>query len=336
MILRKTLLILFGFTLFLSCENNPLDVDTSNIKVEINFVNIDSLLFYTDSAELIQAHHFLKKEVKNIYDYEIGHVLKVGDVVDSAFYNSMLQFRADSSIQDLEKSISLLIPTLKQKESELIGGFKHLKYHFPNGVIPKNITYLNALFTTAIFCTEEEIGVGAEWYLGKENKIVQQLNTQYFFKWMKNVMDVRYYERDVLTGWIETHYVEPVDGNLAENFIRWGKVLYLTESAFPDKDKSIILRYSIDNFQWAMDNEEQFWEYLVKEKLLFKTDEKTTRNMINEGPFTPGLPNQEAPDRLGQFIGWRMVHQYMKKNEVSLEELINVTYNDILQAYEID
>ncbi len=336
MVLRKFLFILFGSTLLLSCENNPLAVDASNIEVDINFVNVDSVLFNSDSIGLIQSHHLFKKELKNIYDYEIGHVLRIGDVVDSAFYNSIQQFRADSSIQELEVSISLLLPSLKKKENVIVQGFKRLKYHFRNGIFPKNIAYLNALFTTAVFCTEDEIGVGVEWYLGKENKIVQQLNTQYFFDWMKNVMDIRYYERDVLTGWISTHYIEEIDGNLAENFVRWGKVLYLTEAAFPEKDKSIILRYSDEDFQWAIDNEEQFWEYLVKEKLLFKTNEQTIRNMINEGPFTPGLPNQDAPDRLGQFLGWRMVHQYMKKNEISLEELVRKNYNEILQSYEID
>lgn len=336
MIHRYTFFILFSLLLFSSCKNDPLNIDASNVNVDVNFVNIDSTLFYSDSSSLINGHHMYKEEMKNIYSYEIGHVLKVGDVEDSAFYNSIHLFRKDSSIQELEHSISVLIPSLKNKESEILDGFSHLKYHFPKGKTPKNIAYLNALFTTAVFCTEEEIGVGVEWYLGDSNKIVQQLNTQFFFDWMKEAMDVQFFERDVLTGWIETHYIDPVDGSLAENFIRWGKVLYLTEAAFPDKDKAIILRYSLENYQWAIDNEEEFWNYLVKEKLLFKSDERTTRNMINEGPFTPGLPNQEAPDRLGQFMGWRMVHQYMKKNDVSLEELVNVNYNDILQAYEIE
>lgn len=336
MILRYSFFILFFSQFLFSCDNEPLNIDASKIKVDVKFTNIDSALFYNDSSALILAHHSCKKEMENIYAYEIGHVLKIGNVEDSVFYNSIQQFRADSSIQQLEQSILTLMPELEKKEKDLIDGFKHLKFHFPNGVQPKNIVYLNALFTTGVFCTEEEIGVGVEWYLGKENKIVQQLNTQFFFDWMKNAMDIRYYERDVLTGWIETHYIESVEGSLAENFIRWGKILYLTEAAYPKKEKSIILRYTKEDYQWALDNEEQFWEYLVKEKLLFKSDEKTTRNMMNEGPFTPGLPNQEAPDRLGQFIGWRMVHQYMKKNEVSLEELIQKDYNEILQSYEID
>ena len=56
--------------------------------------------------------------------------------------------------------------------------------------------------------------------------------------------------------------------------------------------------------------------------------------MFQEGPFTPGLP-EKGPDRLGQFLGWRMVQQYMENNsDLTLEELKEVGYNTILQAYE--
>jgi uncharacterized protein YjaZ len=34
---------------------------------------------------------------------------------------------------------------------------------------------------------------------------------------------------------------------------------------------------------------------------------------VNDGPFTSGLP-QESPSRVGIWIGWQMVKQYMEKN----------------------
>ncbi|HIP31497.1 MAG TPA: hypothetical protein EYG86_01910 [Crocinitomicaceae bacterium] len=333
---RYSSVIVLLILLFSSCDTNPLLIDVSDSQVEINFVNVDEAIFYSDSSELISKHHYFKNELKNIYDYEIGHVLQIGLVEDTAFYNSIQLFRKDTSIQTLERRIATLLPYLEKKEENIKDGFSHLKYHFPEGVQPTTIAYLNALFSTAVFCTENEIGVGTEWYLGDTTDVVQQLNPQYFFDWMKHAMDVRYYERDILTGWIETHYVNSVEGNLAENMIRWGKILYLVEAAFPEKNPSIIVRYSEEDYEWALKNEENFWRYLVDEKLLFKSNDQTTRNMISEGPFTPGLPNQEAPDRYGQFLGWRMVHQYMKKNDVSVEKMVEASYNEILQDYEVD
>lgn len=329
----------FSFILILflaSCSNNPLDVSIDGIKTDLAFINVDEAIFYSDSSTLMKKHHEFKNEIKDIYDYEIGHVLQLGELTDTAFYNRISLFRRDSTIVKLEQYIQEEFKDKKKIESKITDGFKHLKYHFPNGKQPKKIVYLNALFNSGVFCTENEIGIGLERFLGESNEIVQRLPSEYYFEWMKTAMDKKYLERDVLAGWITTHYVEEVTGSLAEHIVRAGKILYLTEAAFPDEEQSLILRYSKEDYEWALDNEYEFWQFLVNENLLFKIDEKTTINMINEGPFTPGLPDQNSPDRLGQFIGWRMVHSYMEQYDISLEELLKLPYNEILQEYEID
>jgi hypothetical protein len=132
-----------------------------------------------------------------------------------------------------------------------------------------------------------------------------------------------------------THYVEEVDGNLAEQVVRWGKILYLTQAAYPEKDPSIIMRYSDVDYKWAIENEYSLWKYLVDEKLLFSINELNVKNLLKEGPFTIGLP-EKGPDRLGQFLGFRMIQKYMEVNEVTLEQLINTPYTEILVEYEID
>ncbi len=149
-------------------------------------------------------------------------------------------------------------------------------------------------------------------------------------------MDRQFLETDVITGWIETNIVDEATGTLAEQMVRWGKILYLTEAAFPDKEQYLILRYSAEQYQWAAENEFAFWDYLVKEKMLFEENERNAMNFLNPGPTTSGLPMEGSPDRLGRYLGWRMVHSYMKKNETSPEELLKVDYNTILQDYEIE
>ena len=336
MTLRKIYFFLIGLWLLIGCSNNPLKIDTSEIDVAITFINVDSLLINTDSIELIEEHNRLKAEIKDIYLFEIGNCLRIGQVEDTAFYNSIKKFREDTSIIKLEKHIENAFLEKSIMENRIVAGFKHLKYHFPDGKIPKHIAYLNTLFSAGVYCTQKEIGIGMERFLGDSNEIIQQLNPQYHYDWMKKAMDAKYLERDVLTGWIATHYIHEADGNLAENIIRWGKIIYLTEACFPAEPSEIIIRYTPEEYTWALENENLFWQYLVEEKLLFKIDDRIKMNMLSEGPFTPGLPNQEGPDRLGQFIGWRMVQKYMEKNNVTLKEMVRLPYNDILQEYEID
>ena len=194
---------------------------------------------------------------------------------------------------------------------------------------------MNSLFASSVFSTEGEIGVGLERYLGMETDVIKELPYQDFPDWQKEGMDKNYIPRDVLASWIETHYAEEVDGNLAEKIVRWGKVLYLTQAAFPDKDPAYVMRYSRKDYDWAIENEYALWKYLVDEKILFKIDELNTKNLLGDGPFTPGLP-EKGPDRLGQFLGYRIILKYMEINRISLEELLKITYSDILVEYEID
>ena len=152
-------------------------------------------------------------------------------------------------------------------------------------------------------------------------------------------MDNQYLERDAMGSWILTHYVDEPEGDaLIEYIIYWGKILYLIEACYPEDDERIILRYTKDDYQWALDNEASFWNYLMDQKLLFKADERTRVNLLKEGPFTPGLPEdtENSPDRLGQFLGWRMVHQYMEDSDTSVKGLVDVDYKEIYQGYETE
>ncbi len=336
MTLGNCLLAIVLITSVIGCNRNPLDVDASNTEVNIKFSNFDEIISNSDSVQLMKGHYSFKKEIKDLYDYQMGYCLRIGEVEDSSFYNSIMLYRSDTSIQQLEADLKSSFPNLKKKKKVITDGFRHLKFHFPENKQPKHVVFMNSLFRSGVFCTENEIGIGLEWFLGDSNRVVQQLDPQTFYTWMKKGMNQVYLERDVITGWVETHYVDPAEGSLAEHMIRWGKVLYITEAAYPKFESNIILRFSKEDYQWALDNEAPFWKYLVDEKLLFKVDERTTNNMVGEGPFTPGLPDQEGPDRLGQFLGWRMVRNYMNNNEMTLEDLIDVPYNDILQSYEID
>lgn len=318
-----------------SCGSDPLDIDASQVKIDLGFVNMDSALVNADSVELIELHHRYKTEIPGIYEYQLGYCLGIGKVEDTAFYNSINLFLKEPYISRVEKRISEKFSDLKPVNDKITDGFKHLKYHFSNGLIPENIVFMNSFFASNAFSTEKEIGIGLERYLGKETDVISELPPDKFYEWMKEGLDDKFIARDALCSWIMTHYVEEVNGNLAEHLIRWGKIIYLTEASFPEDSDALIMRYSEEDLQWALDHEYDVWTYLVTDKLLFKTDEKMRINLINDGPFTVGLP-EKGPDRLGQCLGWRMVKKYMEIKKVSLEELIKTPYTSILSEYEID
>ncbi len=328
------IIFIIGLLITFSCTHNPLNVNTDEVKLDLNFVNLDSIFVHSTEKELknsILNSGILPNEVLS---YELGQCIGVGPLADSGTVSRIKMFVNDPYVKRVENRISEKFTDLSNRQSVIFDGFKHLKYHFPAGNYPKNIVFINSHFASNIFCTEQEVGVSLERYLGAKSDVIKELPDP-IFQWIKDKMDAQYLERDVLTAWIMTHFVAEIKGNTAEQLIRWGKIIYLTEAAFPEMEKSRIVRYSKEDFEWAEENEFSFWTYLVKEKLLFSENERDQMNFLSDAPFTVGLP-EKGPDRLGQFIGWKMVKSFMKANpKMSLADMIQVPYNQILQEYEI-
>ncbi len=321
--------------LLLSCSHDPFDVDTSKVKIDISYIDMDKAFRTADSSSLVKQVNSYKNEIRDVYEYEFGHCLNIGDVSDSNVYSAISTFLEDAYIHRLEADIAQQFDDKSAIETKINDGFKYLKAHFPKEKYPTHIVYLNSLFRSSAASFENDIAIGLEQYLGPDAAVIKELPTNEYYQWYKDGMEAKYLERDVLASWISANHMKELQsGSLAESMIWWGKVLYFVEASFPKAEKDVIIRYSKSDYKWAIENEASFWQYLVDQKLLFLMDERTKANMLQEGPFTPGLP-EKGPDRLGQFLGWRMVQQYMENHsDLPLSELKNIGYNEILQGYE--
>ena len=325
-------IILFGFY---SCKNDPFQNDISNISYQIEISNLDSILIHSSKEEILRKNKALSKDLGDAYAYVLGQCLNISSPDDTTVANSIMRFQADPYIQKLEKALEKEFYPLQNLQVAMDSAFKKLKFHLPNAKLPKKLIAANTLFASSVFATENDLIVGLERYLGGTHPLVQQLPNDVFFEWIKEDMDKKFLQRDILMTWLMTHVVPEKNGNLAEEMIRYGKILLLLEATLNESSKEVVLRYSKAELHWANENCFAFWDYLKKENLLFKNDERDKMNFLNPGPFTIGLP-EKGPDRLGQFMGWRMVHSYLEKNEVSLGELLQKPYTQILQDFEIE
>lgn len=327
-------LILLTFT---RCQNDPFSVDISNSELTIRYTNLDSVLSIGDSQSVASYLKNASKRIPNVIAYQTGYCMEIGMVSDSTFLNNLSNYKANPYIKRVDQRIKEKFQDLTIRHQEITDGFKRLQVHLPKAPMPEEILYTNSKFASSAFCTKKELTIGLERYLGYKTDVIQELPPNLFYDWMKKAFEAEYLERDAVCAWILTHIVmEKENCNNIEAVIQWGKILVLTEAAFPELPKSTILRYSEKNFQWALDNERPFWDYLVKQKLLFSSSEAEQMNLLHEAPFTAGLPMNEAPDRLGQFLGWRIVHSYMEQNDVTLQQLIKLPYTEILTYYEIN
>lgn len=335
MLTRKNLFILSSLVfLIASCGSDPLDVDVSKVKLDIEFIDLRTAMHDLEGDNLLKAHDAFKKDIPDIFNYFLGACVGFQEgYSDSTFLESMKLFQQDQGIQTFESEIDKAFQDTDPIQKKLINGFKHLKYHIPNGHMPTHIVFMNTLFRSGVWCTENEIGIGLGNYLGPDSETVKKANPPLLYDWMKKVMLKKYLERDVVENWVRTHLVKSEQENLASDIIYEGKVIYLTRAAFPDMPEHIVMRYSKEDWAWAEKNELAFWQYLGQNKMLFKNEEITRMNLLNPGPKTPGLPIKGSPDRLGKYLGYKIVCDYMEATEATVAQLIDIDYSDVLQEY---
>jgi hypothetical protein len=319
-----------------SCGRDPLDVDISKSDYTLRSENFDKQIQDTKNANLPDIIGRLKDQYPELIDYQFYYCFKTGLPSDSVFGGHWDELTNNDYFNRLSKRLKEMYPRLRAHQASIESGFKRLKIHFPTGKFPTTLVFMNSFFASSIYCTENELAVGLERYLGPKTQEIKELPNEQFYDWIKIAMDEKYLDRDAVCGWIQTHML-PMKENMnhIEAMIYWGKVLYLTEAAYPEMDPAILMRYSQKNYDWANQNERNFWEYLVKQNLLFQKNATDQAGFVQEGPFTAGLP-QKGPDRLGQFLGYRIVKSFIDQNDVTLQQLLDTPYTELLQQYEIN
>jgi hypothetical protein len=317
---------------FTNCNSNRFNVDTAEVNINLEYKNLDSILQVSSEKELISLRKKFIRKKSDILAYNVSYCFRSNLENDTAYINGTRRFYSNPYIKELEKEIEknqLFNTDVKQR---ITNGFKRLKYFCPKEKIPTSIYQINSSFSSSVFCSENEIAIGIERYLGPENKLIKQLPSQDFYSWIKESMRKEYIERDIMAAWLMTHYVEETTENFSSEMIRWGKILFITKVCLPEISENDILRFNQKQFDWAVNSEKSMWKYLIENEVLFKIDEETRVNLLNEGPFSIGLP-EESPDRMGQYMGYKIVSKFMDESKKSIYELINTPYNEILQKY---
>ena len=124
--------------------------------------------------------------------------------------------------------------------------------------------------------------------------------------------------------------------SLVEDILYWGKVLWLVNKCMPDMHDHLMMDWTPIELQWALENETLIWEELRPSNVLYETNSTVYNRWINEGPFTrAGSIPQESPDKLGVWMGWRIIEDYMEANpDISIDELFaqRDTY-ELLRTY---
>jgi hypothetical protein len=100
-----------------------------------------------------------------------------------------------------------------------------------------------------------------------------------------------------------------------------GRLLFFAKMLLPESPDSVIIGYTSKEIEFCEGNEKQMWTYLVENKILFSTEGMQIRRFTEDAPFTKDF-TKDSPGRAANYIGWKIVEDYYKNNQVSLKEIM--------------
>ena len=326
----QTFLCSMAALVLVSCSNDPLEVDVSNIELTIEverwdqqWSEINPIRFRKFHAENLEKH-------PQLYKHYVEDVLNLGTLEDTNLYMSIRSFVTHPDFQEVFKEVATTYPELDQLEASLELAWKHYKYYFPERVVPQHMTCVGG-FNAPYILTEQEVGICLEMFLGNDCRFYEYLQVPVYLR-------QRFTESHLvpwlIKGWLETEFPMNLetDPTMLETIVHQGKILYMMDAVLPKTPDSLKIGYSSQEMNWARDHERMVWAHFIDEELLFSADATEIAKFTNDGPFTVDLV-KESPSRMGHFVGWQLVRAYMAQQEsVNLNELIEASPEEILKT----
>jgi len=332
---RTVYLFLILVVIFSACKRNPLKVDISDIKEEVEVVHFGEELLNLEGKDTMEVFAELSNEYNDFFNLFTYRIIRIGGIEDEQFPELMKLFINDPLIQEVKIKTDSVFNDRQELGKQLKKAFKYYRFHFPDKELPVIYTYISG-FNQSLVTAENIIGISLDKYLGRDNQYYKQLNTTPRYKVLNMHKDRIVPE--VAYAWGTTEFEDPnAMTNLLDNIVQKGKVMYLVDAMMPTLNDSLKIGYTEKQLEWCRMNEAAMWTYLIEKKMLYSNKRMDIIRYVNDAPTTSGFP-LESPGRTGVWIGWQIVRQYMDKHpEVSLRDLMaNHNFQQILNESEYD
>ena len=306
-----------GFLMFLfsGCgpANQRLNVDVSKIDLPaIKIHRYDLHLFNVKRDRLREELESLKPAYLFFLDTDLGDPAKLTDL------RAYLENPRNMAFQ---KAVAAQYNDLAWLERDLTSAFSHYLYYYPGKSIPRVYSYISGGdYEFPVQFADSVLLIGLDNYLGKDFK-------PYYADGLPAYRVVRMNGENIIPDCMKlladvTHPVQLPGNNLLEQMVEAGKRIYFIEAMIPQTEDRLKIGYSKVQNDWIVSHESNVWAAVIENRLLYTTDGKLIRSFMADGPFTAEFSN-EAPARLGEWLGWQIVRKYMANHsEVTLQELM--------------
>ncbi len=299
--------------LLFSCEKeSQLEKDIAKIDVNFNIERFDIAFANTSPSGL--------PNLKNAYPF-----LFSPRIPDSIWIEQM----NDTLQKQLSSEVAKTFANFDDVKSDIYRLFQHLKYYDKTFSVPRVVTVTsNVDYRNKSIVTDTIVIIALDTYLGSNHEFYGDIP-----KYITQNMEKSEIVSDLAANYAGKYIFQSERKSLLDEMIYSGKQLYFKDVIIPFKTDAEKMGYTQEQLDWAMDNESQIWSYFIERELLYSTDHSLPGRFIADAPFSKfylELDN-ESPGRLGQYLGWQIVRAYMKKNDVSMMDMLQKDALDIFK-----
>jgi gliding motility-associated lipoprotein GldB len=311
--MRFLLVLLVVFYCFIGCKKSVDNkINVSNITVDLKIERFENDFYNATEKSL--------PDVKKKYPYLFPESITDSIAISKITNKDEIELYAET--QKEYKDVSSI-------QKELTSLFKHIKYYKSTFEEPKVITMLSNIdYESRVVYADSLLLISLDVYLGKEHPFYSD-----YPKYIKENNTKEHIIVDVANAIIATQIKPENNRTFIDKMIFEGKKMYLLDRYLPEISAKEKLGYSKEKMNWSLENEEQIWMYFIEKKLLFSTATSLNKRFIDVAPFSKFYTSadNDSPGRIGVFIGWQIVKDFMLNNDVSLQELLNKNSEEIFK-----
>ena len=318
--LKQKYLFFYSLVVFcliiISCRNSRKNPDISGVKVNnVAVIRFEKELFNLDTSKMEASVAALCKKYPDIAEVFTDEVMRFGPPGKFKAINGLKNYISNRYIREVYNDAQKIYPNMKPEESAITEAFRHIKYYYPKDTLPHVYTVLSNFSTPTVFTYENGLGISLDMYLGVNYRIYDSIPD--YPDYIKLRFTREYIVPDVVKALFEKKYDydKMTDQTLLSQAIYLGKQLYFLDIITPDMPDTLKIGYSKSQMKWCNDNSGLIWNHLVTHDLLYNTKGSRNDKYLKDAPFTndEDVPRESSP-RLGEWVGWQIVKQYMDNN----------------------
>lgn len=317
--MKKIIYILLGMML-MSCQKGRTYFPKDLPPQEIDIVRFDKALMNVSEATV-------GADIRVLYDeYPVFMPLWVEDILgipsaDTAYLAQQLPLFLNDTVYGFKATNAReqeVFADVSDLEKSFSRAFSRVLWLYPETEVPALYLFVSG-FQTPVYFEEGVIGIGADMYLGSDYEYYNRV----VYDYQKQTMRKECIPVDVISALLfRSLPYTSAKSRLLDQMIYRGKVMYLTAQIFDELPGYEVMGWTKEQWEWCVRNEQAIWHIVMDKRDLFKTESLVLTGYLNDGPFTSEV-SQDAPGRLGIWLGWRIAESYMEHHpEVTLQALM--------------